>query len=231
VSFLRSRSFLWWWLPPLLVACTAAPSRQHATNRVTREASQHESRLYAADAALRDALSGPWQYVGTGKWPGIDRMYACAFRNAHVFIVNVYCGIKDRPAVRIDVYSPVRGRVSIYAEAKTAISELSRGEYFTFMVDSTLPPHHRPEIPRLTLAMSFAELREYEQRRYSAFLPACYGGMERSRPRSGCLDTLASRKQEWVADNRTFLEHGSENWKRIVRELRVAAERYGKEPN
>ena len=92
--------------PPAPQAPAARPSRA-----VHGSASIKPAGLYAADEALRDALSGPWEYVGTGPWPGIRRLHACAFRNARVLVVNVYCSIKETQAFRVDVYSPSRGRV------------------------------------------------------------------------------------------------------------------------
>lgn len=227
----RHRAKSHWWLLLLLVGCTTGFRHGRATrDDATRRAPPREAGLYAADEALRDAASGAWDYLGTGKWPGINRMYACAFRNARVFIVNVYCGIKDPRAIRIDVYSPTRGRVSIYAEAKSAISALRRPDYFTFMAETAPTPPAHSGVPPLTLAMSFAQLHDYEQRRYDAFSPACYGGHERGKPRSGCLDALAPLEPMWTQKNRLFLEQASDTWYRIVREMRVAAARYGREP-
>lgn len=231
MSFLRRGLRCMLWLLPLLVACAAVAHRTRSTTpaRTPHERPEPSDRLYTADEALRDALVGPWEYVGTGKWPGIDRMSACVFKNPRVFVVNVYCGLKDRPAVRIDVYSPTRGRTSIYAEAKRPISALARDAYFTFVVESSRPPPQRAGGP-VRLAMSFDALRDYERQRYGAFLPVCYAGVERTEPKSGCLDSLAPRKQEWEHDNRTFLASASPSWFRIVREMREAGERYGREP-
>jgi hypothetical protein len=158
-------------------------------------------------------------------------MYACAFRNDRVFIVNVYCGKTDRQALRLDVYSPTRGRVRVYAEAKGSVSTLSRQDYFTFTAESEPPPGPEAQLLPLSLGMSFLELRGYEEQRYGAFLPACYGGQELTRARTGCLGALATRATEWAEQNRAFLERGSDDWYRVVRELSVAAVQYGKEPD
>jgi hypothetical protein len=187
--------------------------------------------LYAADEALRDALASPLEYVGTGDWPGINRMQACAFRNDRVLLVNVYCTLSEAHAFRIDVYSPRRGRVRIYAEAQGPISEHSRLTYFTFTAESEPPPGPETRVPPLSLGMSFEQLRRYDEQRYEAFLPACYGGMELSKPRSGCLGTLGPRVGEWQARHRVFLERASDDWYRVIREMRTLASRYGKEPS
>jgi hypothetical protein len=186
--------------------------------------------LYAADEALRDALSSPWQHVGTGRWRGISRMYSCAFRNERVLVVNVYCGTSDARAFRVDIYSPQRGRVSIYAEATGPVLPRLRPQYFTFMAESEPPPSPAAHMPALALTMSFAQLRAYDEQRYRAYLPACFGGQEHARARGACVGALAVRGAEWISQNRGFLDRANGDWYRVVREMRVLATRYGKDP-
>jgi hypothetical protein len=228
----------WWLLACLgLAACGGAGRVEHGRHNATPirgvpvEPTRPSQGLYAADEALRDALSGPWQYVGTGKWPGIRRMYACAFRNERVSVVNVYCGITERQAFRLDVYSPTRGRVRIYAEAKGLVSARRRPDYFTFMVESEPLPGPDARLPPFALGMSFDELRGYEERRYSAFLPTCYGGLELSHAKGGCLGALAGSAPAWADRHRAFLDAASEEWYRVVREASALATRYGREPD
>lgn len=185
--------------------------------------------LYAPDEALRDALSGPWEHIGTGEWPGIRRTHACAFRNERVLVVNVYCTITEQQAFRVDVYSPTRGRVRFYAESNGPVSTFRRAEYFTFMAESEPPPAPESGLGPLTLNISFPELRAYDEKRYDAFLPACYGGTEHNRPKGGCLDALASHAPAWSQRNQAFLDHPGDDWYRLVREMRALATRYGKE--
>lgn len=187
--------------------------------------------LYSAEEALRDALSGPLEHVGTGRWPGVDRMYACAFRNARVLVVNVYCTLTETPAFAVQVYSPTRGRARIYAESRGPVSEHSRKDYFTFTAESEPPPGPEARVAPLRLGMSFLDLHVYETERHRAFLPACYGGIEFSRERSGCLDALAPRKAEWTAQNRSFFANANDDWYRLVRALRSQAQQHGKEPD
>lgn len=184
--------------------------------------------LYALDEAVRDALSGPWTYIGTGPWHGNHRVQACAYRNDRVIVVNVYCTIKEARAFRVDLFSPTRGRVRIYAEAKVPVSQLTRRDYFTFNAETEPPPRPEAGLPAVSLAMSFAELRDYDERRYGRFLPSCYGGVEVHRPQGGCLRELAPRAAEWSARNRAFLEQPPEDWYRIVRELRALAGQHGR---
>ena len=147
-----------------------------------------------------------------------------------MLIVNVYCSITEAPAFRIDVYSPTRGHVRIYAEANGPLSASSRSDYFTFTTQSEPPPHPAARMPPLGLTMSFDELHDYDQRRYDAFLPACYGGVEHSKPQSGCLGTLTGRVSEWNDRNRAFLEHANDDWYRVVQQMRVLAAEFGKDP-
>jgi hypothetical protein len=157
-------------------------------------------------------------------------MQACAFRNARVFIVNVYCTITEQQAFRIDVYSPTRGRLRIYAESKGPVSAHTRREYFTFTAETEPPPGPASGLRPLALNMSFPELRDYDEDRYEAYLPACHGGTELDKPKSGCLEPLASRAPEWAAQSRGFLERPNDDWYRVIREMRELAVRYGKEP-
>jgi hypothetical protein len=176
-------------------------------------------------------LSGELEYLGTGRWPGVERSHACAFRNARVLIVNVYCTLNETQAFRIDVYSPARGRVRIYAEASGAVSGRRRDDYFTFTAESGPPPSPDARLAPVALTMSYEELRRYEQQRYDAFLPGCFGGEQHQRPLNGCLGALAPRAEQWAAENRGFLERANDDWYRVVRQMRSLAGRYGKHPD
>src|SRR5436190_4570212 len=74
--------------------------------------------LFSISEAVEDVLSGTWTYVGTGPWTGNARLKACAYRNERVLFVDVYCTVKEEKAFALEVFSPTRGRVRIYAEAK-----------------------------------------------------------------------------------------------------------------
>lgn len=230
-----SRSQLFPSLSLLLLAACATASRSAAPAAPAASASyatqtpaaQPATGLYAPDEALRDALSGPLEYVGTGQWHGSNRTTACAFRNQRVLIVNVYCTLTETQAFRVDVFSPTRGRVRIYAEAKGTVSSNMRQNYFTFMAESEPPPRPETYVPPLTLAMSFQQLQTYEERRYSAYLPACYGGVELQRPKGGCLGALKGRDNEWTTRNRSFLDYANQDWYQVVRQMRALATKYG----
>ena len=189
-----------------------------------------EDGFYSAQRALRDVLSGELEYVGTGTWPGVERLRACAFRNQRVMVVNAYCSRHEQPAFRVEVYSPDRGRVRIYAETRGAVSQRQRRDYFTFMVEGSPPPSAAVRIPLLTLHMRYEDLRSYEQQRYDAFLPGCFAGEQNQRAVGGCLGALAPREAEWAAEHRAFLEQPNDDWYAVVRKLRQLAERYGVDP-
>lgn len=189
-----------------------------------------ERGLYTPQEALRDVLSGELEYIGTGRWPGVERMRACAFRNRRVVVVNAYCALHEPHAFRVDVFSPQRGRVRIYAEASGAISARQRGEYFTFMVESSPPAGAAAHLPGFSLAMPYDELRSYERQRYEAYLPSCYGGEQHDRLIEGCLGTLATSRGEWAALNSAFWDHANADWYQVVRTLRRLAARYGVHP-
>jgi hypothetical protein len=190
-----------------------------------------QGKLYSADEALRDVLSGELEYLGAGKWPGIERSRACVFRNRRVLVVNVYCTRTETPAFRIDVYSPERGRVRIYAEAKGSVSRRNRSDYFIFMTEGEPPPGPEARIAAVALTMSYQELRSYEQQRDDALLPGCYGGEQHQRNVGGCLGHLAPREGEWAARNRNFLEHANDDWYRVIQQMRLLATRYGTDPD
>ena len=78
--------------------------------------------------------------------------------------------------------------------------------------------------------MSFQQLSDYNERRYAAYLPACYAGTKFNQQESGCLGSLSARSHEWTARNQAFLEHASSDWYHLVHEMRALATRYGMEP-
>jgi hypothetical protein len=184
--------------------------------------------LYSTEEALADALSGPLTHVGTGKWPGIHRSSTCVYRNARVLVVNVYCTTREMKAFRVDIYSPERGRLRIYAEGRAPVSTLTRRDYFTFKAEGEPAPAPEAGLPPVTLGMSFAEIRAYDEKRYQKFLPSCYGGVEIGKAQGGCLGELEPRLAEWSRKNDTFLAQPPPDWYRLVKELRARAPRDGK---
>ncbi|MDX2018885.1 MAG: hypothetical protein SF187_01495 [Deltaproteobacteria bacterium] len=186
--------------------------------------------LYTLEEALADALLAPLQHIGTGPWQGIQRSYACAYQNGRVIVVDVYCSVKEGKAVRIDFYSPTRGRARLYAEASRPISQLSRHDYFSFTGETQPAPLRREHLPPLRFTMSMAELSDYERQRYEKFLPTCYGGIEHNRPQGGCLGELAPQARTWTRINQPFLDRPPAQWYRLINELRTQAVAHGRDP-
>ena len=228
------------WLLPLATACATSQPVERPIQRPPATVSlpelpaptppgpQQPRDLYAADEALDDVLSSDLEYVGTGRWPSIERSRACAFRNRRVLVVNVYCTLVETHAFSIDIYSPERGRLRIYAEANGRFSSKRRSAYFTFTVESAPPPGPDAHIPPVTLGMSYEQLQSYERQRYAAFLPGCHGGKQNDRRVGNCLGALAPQAGEFAARNQAFLERGSDEWYRVVRQMRTLAARHGR---
>lgn len=223
-------------LASLAAACATPQSSeppvpaQHPSATVAQEPQlvpAAESQLYAAEEALRDVLASELQYLGAGRWPGVERSRACAFRNDRVLVVNVYCTRIESPAFRIEVYSPERGRIRLYAEANGPISARRRGEYFTFMAESGPPPGRNVMIRPMVLSMSYEELSSYEQVRYDSRLPGCFGGEQLHKPVSGCFGSPPPPDSEWAARNRAFLQQPSDDWYRVIQRMRELANQYG----
>ena len=57
----------------------AAPAHQIVAPAV-KSAPARGDGLYPLDAALQDALAGPWEHLGTGPWHGNACAHACAYR-------------------------------------------------------------------------------------------------------------------------------------------------------
>jgi len=219
----------------MAAACAVTRPSERAPVRPSAATTQQpapsgETGLYSAQRALSDVLSGELQYIGTGAWPGIERFRACAFRNQRVLVVNAYCSLYEQPAFRLEIYSPERGRVRIYAETRGTVSSRLRKDYFTFMVEASPPPTAATRLPALSLQMPYEELRRYEQQRYEAYLPSCFSGEQNERPVGGCLGALAPRQGEWEAENRAFLAQANNDWYLVVHQLRALASRYGVDP-
>jgi hypothetical protein len=195
-----------------------APPVEPAPPEPTREPD-----LYPLDEALADVLSGPLEHIGTGAWFGMFKVTSCAYRNARVVVVNIYCSPTEVKAFSVVVLSPTRGRVVIYAEGNKPISRLKRRDYFTFKAESA--PSATPPV---SLAFRFDELTAWDEKRYRKWIPACFGGVELKKPQGGCLTGLETQVSSWKARNQPFLDDPPEDWYRVIREMRTRAVRDGK---
>jgi hypothetical protein len=180
--------------------------------------------LYALDEAVADALSGPLVFIGKGGWPGLFKRLSCAYRNDRVIVVDTYCTEREGNSFELKVYSPTRGLVAIYAEAKAPISTLKRSEYLTF-TSTTFPPP-APTILPMTLGMSYEALIAYVNAHTRLGLRICSGGMTGQRP-LGCQKALAAYEPEFVSRNAPFLSEPGDSWQRLVRQLVAQRKRNG----
>lgn len=173
--------------------------------------------LYTIDEALDDALSGPLTFIGTGDWYGLFSIHACAYRNARVIVVNEYCTAKETPAFGLTVLSPTRGRTHVYAEAEAPISTVERRDYLAFRVET-----EAPAAEPISLAVTYAELRAWDERRALARSGACYVGTDGK----GCLDApAASNIESWTTAGEAFVAEPGDRWRRIVKALRARSAR------
>jgi hypothetical protein len=172
--------------------------------------------LYTVTEALDDIAAGPLEFIGTGPWFGNASIHACAYRNSNVIVVNEYCTAREMPALGLIVLSPTRGRIEIYAEAEHAISTLGRNDYFTFRV-AVQPPLE--ELPT-TLEMTYAELDDWEERRYNAHANACFHEVGKS----GCLSDTP-QLSAWLESATPFVADPPARWYDLAKKLRTLKRR------
>lgn len=210
---------------PAPEATTAEPAP--AAQRPTAPAPAAPAPMYTLEEALADVSASPLTYVGTGDWTGIARIKACVYRNDRVFVVNVYCTLKEMPAFGMAVLSPTRGRVYFYAEAKKPISALRRGDYFTFLAEAE-PAVVDANVPALELSFTYDQLRAWDAKRYKRFAPACSVGTELKKAQGSCVGDLKSQTDTWVGRNKPFVDAPPADWYKVVKEMRGRAQKDGK---
>jgi hypothetical protein len=168
--------------------------------------------LYSIADALADIAADPLKFVGTGAWFGNFSIHACAYRNTRVVVINVYCTVKEQPALGISVLSPTRGRLNIYAEGESAISQLARSKWFTFKLETDVPDEP------VALDLTFPQLDAWEEHRYNARRGACWtdnGG--------GCSGGL--EPGDWTESARDFLAQPPDAFYRLAKDLHARAVR------
>jgi hypothetical protein len=179
--------------------------------------------VYTPAEAVEDVLSDPLEYVGRGPWFGMARWEACVYRNGRVLLVDVYCARDWPQAFSVRVFSPGRGRVELYVETEKPAAELTRAEYddATWKIESERPPGGGH--PAVELSMSFEQLRDYEERRYRLYLPACY--IDRGQPR--CHAGLEHAGSRWQSTAGPFWRKPGAAWYRLVQQVRRLAAEHG----
>ncbi|HEX4627308.1 MAG TPA: hypothetical protein VH137_00840 [Gemmatimonadales bacterium] len=179
----------------------------------------YASPVYAADDAVRDALSSPLALVWIGGWTGYFRHLSCIYRNGQVIVVDMRCNKRETYQFEVIVASPARGRVEIVADAQNksaALSTVQRGGYGAFNVEGA-GPWAGP--PQLYLGMSYDDIAGYHAQR-SRFQGGC--GLEMRMPQAACGRGAAYTREAFAAANARFLEAPPDDWYGLVSTL-VAA--------
>jgi len=205
----------------ILVGCASARPAPVETAQVATPpappapAEPPPSTLYSLDDALRDATSSPLDVVGVGGWPGTFRRLACIYRNQRVFVIDEKCSKPDEPnGVIVHVLSPTRGRVTIFAEARHAISRARRADYTAISVGSK---GARPQPASLALTMSYEDVYAYETDPMRGGPGSCTAGTQR--PDGWCSPGLAITASEYVAQTAAFVREPPDAWYQLVQAL------------
>ncbi len=198
------------------VAPDAAPIAIDVGSAIDAEPAEAPAPLYTVTEALEDIAAGPLVSVGTGEWFGNFSIHGCAYRNARVIVVNVYCTVKEQTALGLVVLSPTRGRVMIYAEGSAPISTVKRSDYFAFRIEV------QPTDPAAPLALdiTYADLRAWDERRYHSRLGSCWAGND-----EGCSNGLEPRLAAWTPSANEFLETPPDAFYRLAKDLHARAVR------
>ncbi len=169
---------------------------------------------YSLPDALADALSGPLRLIGKGAWYGLSGSLACAYRNDRVLVVDQYCRQRELRNLSITVVSPLRGRATIDAEGKAAVSKLQRRDYLSFSGRSETLDSRRP----LSLDMSVEDLSQYH-----AFagrsVPFCDLRLRGEQKQGGCIKPLTALYPAYEAENLGFITAPPASWFSFVRSL------------
>lgn len=177
--------------------------------------------LYTVAEAFDDIAADPLVFLGAGAWFGNSSIPACAYRNARVIVVYHYCTGKEQPALGIEVVSPTRGRLLIYAEATGAVSTLPRAKYFAFRVEV------QPVIPDVPIALTvtYPELDAWQERRYNADAGGCWNG-----DGDDCSAELKPRFAAWLPATQEFLATPPEAFFKLAKDLHARAVRDSRRP-
>jgi hypothetical protein len=185
--------------------------------------------LYTLAEALADVTSGPLKHVGTGEWFGLFHVYSCVYRNDRVFVVNIYCTkTREKTAFGLVVLSPTRGRAYLYAEGHKPITELARADYITYRFEAEINVGD-DRLPAVSLDLTYAQLREWDEARYKRYAPGCFAGVEINRPVNGCMQQLKEFERSWPDAHREILEDPPDVYYKLVRDFRERAKREGRD--
>jgi hypothetical protein len=185
--------------------------------------------LYTLDEVYADVTSGPLTYVGTGEWHGMFHMYSCLYKNARVFVINVYCTkAKEKAAFGMVVLSPTRGRAYLYAEGELPITQLRRADYITYRFEAEVNLVD-DRLPTISLDYDYAHVAAWDEARYKRYPAGCYAGEELHHPDNGCMQDLEQYEHAWPDSHREILENPPDVYYQLVRDFRDRAKREGRD--
>jgi hypothetical protein len=140
----------------------------------------------------------------------------------------MYCTkTSEMKAFGLVVLSPKRGRAYLYSEAVRPISTVRRPDYVTMKIDAE-PALVDDRLPALSLTLSFAQLRKWDETRYNRYPPGCFAGIENKRPQAGCTKELDELATSWPAAQKPFLDNPPAEWYRLISDMRARAKTEGK---
>ncbi len=178
--------------------------------------------LYTLREAIADVMASPLAFIGTGEWTGVTPYPPCAYRNDRVIVLDNYCTTrKEISTFGIDVYSPTRGWVEIYATAKDKrpVSKTPRSQYGSFIVTSGPVPAPGKVEMELTFDMTYQEVERYEGVRAGAGIPSCWQGVH-AEPASGCNQEMpAGVGRAFRAEHEAFMKDPPELWYEFARHI------------
>jgi hypothetical protein len=209
--------------PPRMTPIESPPSKPVLVQKT-------EAPLYTLEDVFADVTSTPLAYVGTGEWFGLFHVYSCVYKNAKVFVVNIYCTkTREKSAFGMVVLSRARGRAYLYAEAESKpISPLRRADYITFRFEAEQIPVD-DKLPALSLDWSYAELRKWDETRYNHYPPGCFAGIEIKRPVNGCMQQLKEFEHTWPESHAAILANPPDVYYQLVNDFRTRAKREGRD--
>lgn len=192
-------------------------------------AEKTEAPLYTLDEVYADLTSGPLTYVGTGEWHGMFHVYSCVYKNARVFVVNIYCTkTREKTAFGLVVYSPTRGYAYLYAEGQKPITTLTRADYISYKFEAEVNLVD-DRLPRVSLDMTYAQLRAWAEARYNRYPAGCFAGTENKRPGNGCMKELAQYERSWPDAHKEILANPPPIYFKLVHDFRERAKVEGRD--
>ena len=197
--------------PPVFAPAAPPPASPPAAAEPAPAAPAAPTALYPIEDAIADVLSGPLEYVGAGGGQGV---LECVYRNARVLVMDAYCTARAGKAFGVDVLSPTRGRVHIYAEAKQPIRGLAPSAYTSFYVESQLPATGVAPALSLSLA-SYDDVAAAFRAHVKQFPPSCVVGTE-VKWKQACAKTLDALAPAFFERTVAFVRTPPEAWTKLV---------------